>query len=135
MLRAIAKPDLPDDSTEDSPAFKVIFGKKTRKYRFLKQFIRLLHDGGNLDFQPTFLFPLITPNGRINGDMATLQNFMCLQYAETLKREGRRADGKSAKYLISIYRQEIKQSIFFSVLKGAASEMYNQGSEGCCEAR
>jgi len=118
---------------EDSSAFRNRRTQKNTKYKHLMELITRLALDHRLDFQPKFLFPLITPNGRINRDMALLQNFLVETHKVSLEREGPRADGKTTKELTLKFRKYLKTSIFFSVLEGTAMEMHNQGTTGICK--
>jgi hypothetical protein len=115
---------------ENGPAFQKIVGSKRRRYGALITVVQQLAKDRKLNFQPTFLFPVISSLGFMNEDMIELQKFIIARFKDTQKSEPRRMDGMCPKILKGRFRVELRNSLCFALVKGNALAMSNQGVRG-----
>jgi hypothetical protein len=120
---------LENDPSHDpvaSPAFRKIEGAKSRKYAALVAVANCLLQKKKLDFQPTFLFPVISSLGFLNKDMVDLQKCIVKTFKDSLGGSPR-DDGLSNKILAGRFKVQLKNSLCFGLLKGNSLAVYNQG--------
>ena len=64
----------PTNLAQDSPAFQKTRGAKVLRYSALISVVNRLYEERKLNFQPTFLFPVISSLGYVNQDMNKLSS-------------------------------------------------------------
>ena len=120
---------------KDGPAIQKTEDAKLRKYAALMEVAGYLSRNRWLDFQPEFLFPVITSLGYMNDAMKHMMDFMASRYKLATKQAGERSDGVQTKTLKARYKREMKQSICFALARGNALAVMNQGVHGVCVSR
>jgi len=118
---------------EQGPAFKKMEGLKRRKYAVIMAVAESLSQKHKLDFKPIFLFPIISSLGFMNTDMLKLQKIFVEQYKETLSVAPPRTDGVSVGRLQGQFRNQMRNSLCFALVKGSALSTYNQGMPFVCK--
>ena len=104
----------------DSPAFQKIVQSKKRRYASVIAVVKRLAEERRLDYQPEFLFPVISSLGIMNDDMQTLMTFILKRFADTQKGKPKRPDGVEAKVIKGRFKVELRNSICFALLRGNA---------------
>lgn len=114
----------------NSPAIQKLFTAKTKKYENLKSVVQRLSIDKKLLFHPEFLFPVISSLGYYNHDMKSLLNFLSKRCEAHLKLVGPTQDGLSLATRKGKYTRELHTSICFSLIRGNALSLANQGLSG-----
>ena len=84
----------------------------------------------NVDFQPSFLFPVVSSMGYMNEDMVKVIKFMVDCFKEVHAKLPKRLDGLSPADLKGRFKLELKNSICFALIKGNSLVLNNQGVKG-----
>ena len=92
--------------------------------------VQHLVEARKLNFRPKFLFPVISALGFMNKDMSELLKVLVTSFGDNLKRQPSRADGLSQGLFQGRFKQELRNSVCFALLKGNALAAYNQGTNG-----
>ena len=114
----------------DSPAFQKTVGAKARRYKAVISVVSRLVEERRLNFQPIFLFPVISALGFMNKDMTRLLECIVERFKDSQKRQAERADGLRKEILRGRFKVELRNSLCFALLKGNALAMSNQGNNG-----
>jgi len=114
----------------ESPPFRKMHNSKAQRYKALVSVAEHLVESRKLNFRPTFLFPVVSALGFMNKDMSELLTALVTSFADKLKEQSSRADGLPAGLLRSRFKQELRNSVCFALLKGNALAAYNQGTNG-----
>ena len=112
------------DPTLAAP-FRKVTATKQRKYAALMATANHLQKLKILDFQPFFLFPLISALGYLNEDALKMTKWMCVVMNKSLT--SARDDGIPLSVIKSRYKTEIKTAICFGLLRGHALAMHSAG--------
>ena len=83
-----------------------------------------------LNFQPKFLFPVISSFGFFNDDMKQLMKLMVNRFKDTQEDEPERDDGIGQAQIKGRYKIFLKNTICFALVKGLALATYCQGVKG-----
>lgn len=113
----------------ESPAFQKIVQSKKRRYASVVAVVKRLAEDRRLNYQPEFLFPVISSLGIMNEDMKALMKFILDRFVDTQKGKPKRPDGVEARVIKGRFKVELRNSICFALLRGNALAMDNQG---CC---
>ena len=118
-----------DRLPESSPAFTKTYGGKVRRYKALIAVVNRLAEERKLKFQPTFLYPIVSSLGYMNGDMNVLLKEIgkCFKLNQS---KAPRSDGLHPGVLRARFRTELQNSICFALARGNALAMCNQGLNG-----
>jgi hypothetical protein len=114
----------------ESPAFQKIVQSKKRRYASVIAVVNRLADDRRLNYQPEFLFPVISSLGFMNDDMKTLLKFILKRFTDSQKGKPERPDGVEPGVIKGRFKVELRNSICFALLKGNALAMDNQGCRG-----
>jgi len=101
--------------------------KKHNKYASLTEVVRRLSDEQKLDFQPHFVYPIITSLGFLNADFVVMNKFIVDRFRSTQNTLPDRTDGLSLKYLTGRFKVQLRNSLCFALIKGNALSTWNQG--------
>ena len=115
---------------EESPAIQKIYGAKLRRYSALMDIVQQLAEERKLNFQPSFLFPVISSLGYMNGDMSKVLKFVVDCFKEVHSKLPKRMDGLSMGTLKGRFKLELKNSICFALIRGNSLVLNNQGVRG-----
>ena len=115
---------------ENSPAFQKTVGAKVRRYAALMEIVQKLAEERKLNFQPNFLFPVLSSLGYMNEDMTKLIKFMVACFKDTHSKKPQRLDGLAAGVLKGRFKVELRNSICFALVRGNALAVDNQGGFG-----
>ena len=118
-----------DGIPSESPAFQKIVQSKKRRYASVVAVVKRLADEHKLNYQPEFLFPVISSLGIMNDDMKTLLTFILKRFTDT-QGKPERPDGVEPRVIKGRFKVELRNSICFALLKGNALAMSNQGCRG-----
>ena len=113
-----------------SPPFQKMQKSKENRYKALISVVQHLVEVRKLNFRPTFLFPVVSALGFMNKDMNELFKVLLTNFGDNLKKQPSRADGLSPGLLRGRFKQELRNSVCFALLKGNALAAYNQGTKG-----
>jgi hypothetical protein len=119
-----------DNQPSLSPAFVKMRKKKERHYGALMAVAERLLAEHKLQFQPKFLFPVISSFGFLNEDMRQLMKVMGNRFKDTQEDEPERDDGIAPSQIKGRYKVFVKNSICFALVKGLALAMNSQGMKG-----
>ena len=111
----------------EGPAFRKMLHKKHNKYASLTEVVRRLSDEQKLDFQPHFVYPIITSLGFLNADFVVMNKFIVDRFRSTQNTLPDRTDGLSLKYLTGRFKVQLRNSLCFALIKGNALSTWNQG--------
>jgi hypothetical protein len=120
----------PDNQPSGSPAFVKMRKKKERHYGALVAVAERLLAEHKLNFQPKFLFPVISSFGFFNDDMKQLMKLMVNRFKDTQEDEPERDDGIGQAQIKGRYKIFLKNTICFALVKGLALATYCQGVKG-----
>jgi hypothetical protein len=115
---------------EDSPAFQKSRGAKVLRYSALIAVVQRLVEERKLNFQPSFLFPIISSLGFVNKDMTQVLKLTVQRFVDQLKSRPPSYDGISAAVLKGRFKVELKDRICFALARGNALSVHNQGVHG-----
>ena len=115
---------------EDSPAFVKARGAKLLRYSALISVVQRLVEDRKLNFQPTFLFPVISSLGMLNKDMKQLMKYMVQRFKDYQHLQPPSNDGLPASVLKGRFKIALKNSVCFALLRGNALSVNNQGVSG-----
>jgi hypothetical protein len=115
------------DNVSEGPAFHKMMQKKLAKYAALIAVAKRLTDDRKIDFQPFFLFPIISSSGFMNQDFGNLIKFVIDQFRDKQKKGPPREDGVSPKVVTGRFKVLLRNSLCFALLKGNALAVFNQG--------
>lgn len=115
------------DDLGKSPAFKRTEDTKRRRYTSLISITKHLTKQKTLDFQPFFLFPVLSSLGYLNHD-----GFQMVKWISTLKNgalqfDGPRSDGVSLGTIKARFRVQIRNALCFGLLRASALAMHSMG--------
>ena len=113
----IADLDADQDPVKSYP-FRRTQATKRRKYAGLIAIATHLAKQKLLDFQPFFLFPVISALGYLNDDATSMFNWMCKVANKNLPKK--RDDGIAIGVLKNRYKKQVKNAICFGLLRGNA---------------
>ena len=100
------------------------------RYSALISVVNRLYEERKLNFQPTFLFPVISSLGYMNQDMNKLLKHMTERFKDYQQTLPPSNDGVLAKVLKGRFKAELKNSICFALVRGNALSLNNQGVNG-----
>jgi hypothetical protein len=101
--------------------FRRMESSKDRRFRALIGLAKHLQKQRMLDFQPSFLFPVISALGYMNGDAHKLVKFMSMVFNKTM--DSHRDDGIPMGVIKARYKTEVRNALCFGVLRGNALAM------------
>ena len=102
-----------DNQPSGSPAFVKMRKKKERHYGSLVAVAERLLTEHKLNFQPKFLFPVVSSFGFFNDDMKQLMKVMVNRFKETQEDEPERDDGLGQAQVRGRYKVFLKNTICF----------------------
>ena len=105
-----------------SPPFRRMEQSKQRRYAALIPIVKHLLKLRILDFQPFFLFPVISSLGYLNEDAFKMVKWMNTVLNQTLS-SVTRDDGIPFSTVKARYKQEVKNALCFGLLRGNAFSM------------
>ena len=108
------------DPTSSEP-FRRMESSKDRRFRYLKNLATHLQKQRLLDFQPFFLFPVISALGYLNGDAFKMLKFMHTVLNKCMA--STRDDGIPLGVIKARYKTEVRNALCFGVLRGNALAM------------
>ena len=117
----------------EGPAFRKMLNKKINKYASLTAVAHRLTTEHKLDFQPHFVYPIISSLGFLNADFVALNKFIVDRFRATQSELPDRTDGLSVKYLTGRFKVQIRDSLCFALIKGNALAAWNQGLRHTCK--
>ena len=90
---------------------------------------RLVEDR-KLNFQPTFLFPVLSSLGIMNADMKQLMKLIVQRFKDNQRHQPPSSDGVAANVLKGRFKVQLKNAVCFALIRGNALCMSNQGIDG-----
>jgi hypothetical protein len=108
-----------------NPAFRRISTAKQRRFRSLIAIANHLQKQDLLDFQPFFLFPVISALGFLNDDATSMMKWMCKVFNKTVTQT--RDDGIPVEVIKGRFKAEVRNAICFGLLRGNALAMHSAG--------
>ena len=115
---------------QDSPAFVKTRGGKVARYAALISVVQRLIEERKLNFQPTFLFPVVSSLGIMNEDMKQLMKSMVQRFKDHQTLQPPSFDGMPASVLKGRFKIALRNSVCFAILRGNALSVNNQGVNG-----
>ena len=115
---------------ENGPAFQKASGTKLGRYSALMSVAQRLVDERKLDFRPTFLFPVLSSLGIMNGDMKQLMKLMVARFKDNQKGQPPSMEGIDANVLKARFKVQLKNAVCFALIRGNALSLFNQGVNG-----
>jgi len=115
---------------EQSPAFQKTVGTKVRRYSALMEVVQRLAEERKLNFQPNFLFPVLSSLGYMNEDMTKLCKFIVECFKSTESKKPLRLDGLAAGVIKGRFKVQLRNAICFALVRGNALAIDNQGANG-----
>src|SRR4029079_12388563 len=109
----------------NSYPFQKVGATKQRKYRALVSVANHLLKQKMLDFQPFFLFPIISALGYLNDDAEKMLKWMSAVLNKSLPKS--REDGIPLGVVKNRYKVEVRNAICFGILRGNALAMHSAG--------
>ena len=106
-----------------SPPFQKMQKSKENRYKALISVVQHLVEARKL-------FPVVSALGFMNKDMNELFKVLLTNFGDNLKKQPSRADVLSPGLLRGRFKQELRNSVCFALLKGNALAAYNQGTKG-----
>ena len=119
-----------DNEPQASPAFLKMQSKKTRQYSAVMTVAERLLAEHKLDFQPVFLFPVVSALGYMNKDMQQMLKLIGHRFKETQEKESDSEDGVKPEVVKGRFKRALRDSVCFALVKGLALAMHNQGIKG-----
>jgi hypothetical protein len=113
-----------------SPAFRKIESSKERRFRGVIPVANHLSKLKMLDFQPFFLFPVISCLGFTNHDAILMMKWMSSVFNQSLKLRPLSPDGIPLGVLKGRYKSQVRNALCFGILRGNALAMNSQGRSG-----
>jgi len=113
-----------EDPTK-STAFRKMELSKQRRFRALMAIANHLHKQHMLDFQPFFLFPVVSALGFLNDDAEKMMKWMSTVLNKCISKT--RDDGIPMGVIKARYKIEVRNAICFGVLRGNALAMHSAG--------
>ena len=118
------------NKAETSPAFQKTIGAKVRRYGALIDVVKRLVEDRKLNFQPTFLFPVLSSLGYMNEDMTQLIKSMVACFKETQFKQPKRLDGVENAVLKGRFKVELKNTLCIALVRCNALSINYQGQSG-----
>jgi hypothetical protein len=115
---------------ENSPAFQKMRNSKVGRYAALIAVVNRLKSERKLNFQPTFLFPVVSSLGILNEDMKQLMKLILQRFKDNQQGMPPTSEGLPPSILRGRFKVELKNSICFALVRGNALSMNNQGVGG-----
>ena len=111
------------------PAFYKAKGVKGLRYSALISVVNRLVEERKLNFQPTFLFPVLSSLGIMNDDMKQLMKLIVQRFKITSV-----TNLPAAKELLPMlkgrFKVQLKNAVCFALIRGNALCLSNQGIDG-----
>ena len=115
---------------QDSPAFVKTRQAKLARYSALISVVQRLIEQRKLNFQPTFLFPVVSSLGIMNNDMQELMKFIVQRFKDHQQHQPPSNEGMPASVLKGRFKVALRNSICFAIVRGNALSVNNQGVHG-----
>lgn len=115
---------------QDSPAFQKTRGAKLTRFSALISVVQHLIEERKLNFQPTFLFPVVSSLGIMNDDMKELMKCIVQRFKDHQQLLPPSQDGIPASVLKGRFKVALKNSVCFAIIRGNALSVDNQGVNG-----
>ena len=113
-----------DDPTK-SPAFRRAETSKQRRFRALIAIASHLQKQRVLEFQPFFLFPVVSSLGFFNDDADKMMKWMSTVLNKCISKT--RDDGVPFGIIKARYKAEVRNAVCFGLLRGNALAMHSAG--------
>ena len=113
------------DDPMKNPAFRRTELAKQRRFRSLMAIANHLQKQKALDFQPFFLFPVISSLGFLNGDADKMVKWMSTVLNKCISKT--RDDGVLFSLIKARYKTEVRNAICFGLARGNALAMHSAG--------
>ena len=113
-----------DDPTK-SPAFRRMETAKQRRFRALISIANHLQKQHMLDFQPFFLFPVVSSLGFLNDDADKMMKWMSTVLNKCIAKT--RDDGIPFGIIKARYKAEVRNAVCFGLLRGNSLAMNSAG--------
>jgi hypothetical protein len=101
--------------------FRRMESSKDRRFKSLINIAKHLQKQRLLDFQPSFLFPIVSALGYLNADAQNLTKFMSMVFNRTM--DSSRDDGIALGVIKARFKKEVRNALCFGVLRGNALAM------------
>ena len=101
---------------------------KALRYSALISVVNRLVEDRKLDFQPTFLLPVVSSLGIMNADMKQLMKLIVQRFKDNQRHQPPSSEGLAANVLKG--RFKVKNAVCFALIRGNALCMSNQGIDG-----
>ena len=101
--------------------FRRMESSKDRRFKSLINIAKHLQKQRLLDFQPSFLFPVVSALGYLNADAQNLTKFMSMVFNRTM--DSSRDDGIALGVIKARFKKEVRNALCFGVLRGNALAM------------
>jgi hypothetical protein len=115
---------------ENGPAFLKAKGMKALRYSALIFVVNRLVEDRKLNFQPTFLFPVLSSLGIMNADMKQLMKLIVQRFKDNQRHQPPSSDGIAANVLKGRFKVQLRNAVCFALIRGNALCMSNQGMDG-----
>ncbi len=115
---------------EDGPAFHKAKGMKVLRYSALISVVNRLVEDRKLNFQPTFLFPVLSSLGIMNADMKQLMKLIVQRFKDHQRHQPPSNEGIAANVLKGRFKVQLKNAVCFALIRGNALSLSNQGIDG-----
>ena len=114
----------------DGPAFQKAKGMKGLRYSALISVVNRLVEERKLNFQPTFLFPVLSSLGIMNDDMKQLMKLIVQRFKDHQRHQPPSSEGTAANVLKGRFKVQLKNAVCFALIRGNALCLRNQGRDG-----
>ena len=115
---------------QDGPAFQKAKGMKALRYSVLISVVNRLVEERKLNFQPTFLFPVLSSLGIMNADMKQLMKLIVQRFKDHQLHQPPASEGVAANVLKGRFKVQLKNAACFALIRGNALSISNQGIDG-----
>jgi hypothetical protein len=113
------------DNPTKSPAFRRMETAKQRRFRALITIAKHLQKQRLIDFQPFFLFPVVSSLGFLNDDAETMMKWMSTVLNKCIVKT--RDDGVPFGVIKARYKTEVRNAVCFGLVRGNALAMHSAG--------
>ena len=115
---------------ENGPAFLKAKGMKALRYSALISVVNRLVEDRKLNFQPTFLFPVLSSLEIMNADMKQLMKLIVQRFKDNQRHQPPSSDGIAANVLKGRFKVQLRNAVCFALIRGNALSVSNQGVDG-----
>ena len=106
-------------------------GVKGLRYSALISVVNRLVEERKLNFQPTFLFPVLSSLGFMNDDMKELMKLIVQRFKDHQRHQPPSSEGIAANVLKGRFKVQLKNAVcFFALIRGNALCLSNQSMDG-----